>query len=344
MSNKALRDAQAYLKEFEKQSQPEAEQAVIQTEEVVDSANQQQESIPVVNVEADEAVAVPQEVVNQPPPSDSRIDALTAELEKLTNSFKSLQGKYNKELPEARNDVARLLAENNLLKEQLMNKQASQVEIPAVAEIGLKERLGQEKVDELGENYVNAIDEATEFKIKQALAKQEAEFAQRQEALQEQIMKDKFERYENTVVAKVNNFIQLVDPYGDGKLDSEFCQYLVEHHMFEAFDNADRNMNSDVVIDICNIYNNSKVPVAPVVTETPVVPAYNPKAQAIAPKTTNTSTPQLQPTTPKYAFKLSDYITKGNAFASGKIKASEWIVFEKNYNQAVAEGKVDLTA
>ena len=337
--NKDLEKAQAFLEKFEEQNQPEATPIQEATVEVVESANPQPQAIPIVEPVVEEVVPVPQVVVSQV--TDGQIEALTAKIEKVENAYKSLQGKYNKELPDARNDSARLLAENNSLKIQLMNGQAPQVGTPQVESVGLKERLGQEKVDELGENYVDVIDEAT-----QALANQQAEFAKKQESLQEQMVNDRFARYEESVASQVVNFASLVNPYGDGKLDAEFSKFLTDRYMFPAFDEADSNMNVGVVTSICKMFNDSKVPVAPVAPVVAPAPVqlHNPKTQAIAPQTTNTATPQMQASQATYAYKVSDYIANSRLLATGKMKASQWMAFESNYNQAVAEGKVNLTA
>jgi len=338
MSGKALDDAQALIDKYTAKEQQAPEAVLPQTVIPEESATLPVEATPIVR-------QVPAEVVNEPQPAVSQgvevqMQAMQAQIEKMEQSYKSLQGKYNKELPDARNDSARLKVENDLLKDQLYQKQAAPVAIPQMVDLNLKERLGQDKVDELGENYIEMVDEATQYQIQQALAKQEAGSALKIEAMQKQMDADKWSRYNQSVGSQVPNFISLIDPLGDGRLDVEFGQFLNDRFMLKAFDEADVNMNSETVVKICDIYNNHKTP--PV--QAPTVVPHNPKAQAVAPTSVNTSSPQLQPQTAAYTYKLSDYITNAHLLASCKMSQSQWLAFEAKYNQAVAEGLVNLTA
>ncbi len=340
-SREDVTSAQAFIEKFTEQSNQPVENVQEQTAVVVESANPQPVATPIVEVVPEEVVVAQQPVVN--PSIEETVQAMRVELDKVKHSYSSLQGKYNKELPDARKDNARLQAELSLLKDQMYNQQASPVETPVTVTEDLKTRLGQEKVDELGQDYVDMVDEASKYNIQQALQQQESVSAQKLAKIQEQMDKDTWTRYNDTIVSHVPNFINLVDPNGDGRLSEEFGEFLVSRYMFDAFDNADKTMNTKVVVDICKMYEDSKVPVQVVAPVAPVV-QHNPKAQVVAPNTVNNSTPQLQPSAQVYAYKMSDYINNAQAFAHGKMKHSQWVNFEEKYNNAVQEGKVDLTA
>ena len=337
MSDRALDKAQAILNKYTAQEQQAPEAVPQQTVPVEESAIPPIEPIPFVEPAPAQIVQEQQQVVSQT--VEARLQAMQEQLDKAEHAYSSLQGKYNKELPDARNGFARLQTENDLLKDQLYNKQASQVETPAVP-VGLKERLGQDKVDELGENYVEMTDNAIQYQIKQSLELQESESAQKLEALQKQLDQDKWSRYNESVARQIPNFVSLVDPLGDGRIDVGFEQFLREKFILPAFEDADINMDVNVISQICNMYNDSKTPAV----QAPVQAQHNPKAQAVAPPTTNTSAPQLQPQTPAYAYNVSDFLKTANLFNNRKISEAQWLTFDKKYNQAVAEGKVNFTA
>ena len=340
MSNRALDQAQTIIDKFTAQEQQAPVAVPQQTVPVEESAIPPIEPIPFVEPAPAQIVQEQQQVVS--PTLEAQVQAMQERLEKAEHAYSSLQGKYNKELPEARNGFAQLQTENDLLKDQLYNKQASQVETPVVP-VGLKERLGQEKVDELGENYVEMTDNAIQYQIKQSLELQESESAQKLEILQKQLDQDKWSRYNESVARQVPNFVSLVDPLGDGRIDVGFEQFLRETLILPAFEDADANMDINVISQICNMYNDSKTPAvqAPVA---PVQAPHNPKAQAVAPPTTNTSAPQLQTQVPVFVYKVSDYLSTAKLFNNRKISEAQWLTFDKKYNQAVSEGKVNFTA
>lgn len=336
----ALEQAQAQLVKMTAKHTPTQVEVPQEAAIVVERAVPQPEVIPPVVQKPVEDVVIAQPVVSSA--LEAQMQALQVKLEKIEHSYSSLQGKYNKELPDARMDSARLRAENDLLREQAVAR-ASQAEIPAVQQT-LIERLGQEKVDEIGEDYVNLVGDEVSFAVNQALEKQKLDSNKELEALKQDMEAERWRRYNSTIQSQVPNFIDLVDPYGNGQLDKEFEIYLREGYMFDAFDNADRGMNSEIVSDLCNRYNATRAqePV-PVIVEAPQ-PLPNPKAQAVAPNTTNNAMPQLQPQTPAFIYKMSDYIDNGNAFARREMSETQWLDFESKFEQAVAEGQVNLTA
>ena len=342
-----LENAQALIEKFAGQSNVVEEKPQEETSATEERANPQQVETPIVEEVPETVVEVQQPVVSNDAVNEE-LKALKEEIEKVKHSYKTLQGKYNAELPTALKENARLQAELNILKDQIQQQQASaNAEIPKSGVDGLKELLGQDKVDELGENYVELVEEATQYKIQQALSKQESEASKKLEEIQAQLEKDKWNNYNKEVVSRVPNFIDLVDPYGDGRLNEKFGEFLTSNYMFDAFDNADKTMNVSAVVDICNRYIDSIKPQEPVaqnVQPQVEVPQHNPKAQAVAPSTVNNSSPQMQSSAPIYAYNLSDYITRANAFAQGKMTHSQWFAFETNYNNALRENKVNLNA
>jgi len=335
-----LEQAQLITEQFK--AKEETPQVVVeeQTTQVVDGAIEQPEVTPVVETQPAPVIQEPQQEVVKPEVQPSAEFAqMQEEIKKIQHSYSTLQGKYNKELGDSRSDNAQLRTELNTLKDQLL-KQASIAETPRPVDI--KDYIGQDKVEELGENYVEGISDISQYEIKKALDIQNAQHTKEIDAIKEVQMKERWDRYNSAVGSKVGNFVALVDPLSDGKLDQEFAQYLIDNHMYSDFDNADVNMNVNDVADICNMYNRNKTPVqeAPVAPVAPVQPKANPKLQAVAPPTTNNSIPQLQPSEKSYIFSVRDYIDKGNQFARGSMKLSQWLKFEKNYNKALADGKV----
>ena len=333
----ALEQAQALLERATANANTPQVVEQEQTVPVVERAIQQPEAIPVPVQEPVVVTQEPQQVVVETKPDvSSQIAELTARLDKAENAYKSLQGKYNKELPEARNNNAQLQAEISTLKDQLY-KQASVQEIPKQ---GVKEYLGQDIVDELGENYVNMADSVTDFKINQALENERKRYESEIEELKKVQKQDKWNRYNQTVASQIPNFVELVDPYGNGTINEGFGQFLQENYMLQAFDDADLNMNSQVVVDICSKFNSYKAPVV-VQQEAPVqVPVANPKAQAVAPPTSNNASPQSQASTPKFTHSVRNYIDKGQEFARGNMTTDAWLKYQASYDKAMAEGKV----
>ncbi len=350
MGNNVVKDAQALISKYAGTNEPVEQVVVEQTEAVVNRANPQPAPTPVVESPVNTAPVVPQQVVSQPPVVQEpvvqqqpqtlpEVGDIRAELEKAKQAYRSLQGKYNKELPDLRNDNAQLRVELNALRDEIQTARAS---VPETPKLNLKDVLGEEKVEELGENYVDMVNKAVDWKTSELLKNQEAESAKKIEAIQEQLLHDRWTNYNKTVGANVDGFIDLVDPMGDGNLDGAFKAFLESRYMIGAFDDADKNMDANVVIDICKMYQNTLQPIQTQVVQTQ--PVVNPKLQAVAPNTVNNSTPQLQATQPAYSFKQSDYIRMANAFASGKVREAEWLSFEKQYNEAVIDNRINYKA
>jgi len=339
MGHQTVEQAQAVINQFTANESQQTVEQPTQTVPSVQSANVRPEAIPVV---ADVPVAVvqePQPVAVQTVAED--VSAIKEELRKMKASYSSLQGKYNKELPQSMKDNAQLQAEINLLKQDY-NQQASAQEIPKAIE-DARTRLGQERVDQLGEDYVDGAEEIANYAVQKAVAEAKAESEEKMQAIEERMHKQDWENYNRVLGASVPNFMELIDPMGDGKADVEFEQFLQSRLIGEVFYNADAEMDVNKVVTICNMYKDSQV--AHVQAQVaPVQASVNPKMQAIAPPTTNNATPQSQTGNGSYSFKMSDYLHQADRFARKKSSESEWLQFEKQYQQAVVENKVDLTA
>ena len=304
-----------------------ATQVVVPVETQVD--------VPVIQ-DSPKAVVAPQPVIETPVLRQEHSQP-TQPVEDWEHKFKTLQGMHQADNGKAKELQATLQSQLEAEKSARVSAEQELAKVP----LNYQEIMGEEAYEDLGEGTVDGIAKLLQAERAKAESASNVKIAQLESIIGN--LQDGFEKknedevaykeenegilHDQRVTAEVPEFLSLVKDEAFAEWLNGEVDAISGSSLLSVFDQADQNMNSGYVANICKIYLGQK--------EAREANAYD-KTEHVAP-TMNSQTPQVEMKPIMY---WSEYNKITDKLMNRQISEQEFSAFNKAFELAKQDGRV----